>query len=159
MFILGEILSKQDQPEQNKNDIIYSMYDLNKPFTPERLLESLNELNIQNKEIVYAQSILESGNFKSKLFLFNNNLFGMRKAYQRPTTNNDDKKHENVIKGYAFYISWEYSVFDYALWQTSYARNLSEKDYFKKLEESYAQDKNYIKKLKEIMNDNKYLFN
>lgn len=140
------------------NKEVYSMYDINKPFTSERLIQLLNDLNIQNKEIVYAQAVLETGHFKSKLFLLNHNLFGMRKAYQRPTTNNDDKKHENVIKGYAFYTTWENSVIDYALWQTGYSRNLSQEQYFEKLQSVYAEDVNYVKMLKQIISDNKHLF-
>jgi hypothetical protein len=37
-------------------------------FTPEKLKEYLEELNVKYPDIVYAQAVIESGNFKSKDF-------------------------------------------------------------------------------------------
>lgn len=110
----------------------------------------LKEMNIQNQKVVVAQAILESNFFKSDLFLKNNNLFGMRKAYQRPTTNYN-LENGNHYKNYSYYISWKHCVYDYALWQSSYARNLNEEEYLDYLGRCYAQDKNYVMKLKSII--------
>ena len=41
------------------------------------------ELNIQHPEVVLRQARIESGNFKSRVFLENNNMFGMKIPYKR----------------------------------------------------------------------------
>ena len=42
------------------------------------------ELNIQHPEVVLRQARIESGNFKSRIFLENNNMFGMKMPNKRP---------------------------------------------------------------------------
>ncbi len=124
--------------------------EVTKPITGSSLVELIEQMNIQHPKIVVAQAIIESGHFKSKLFQVNHNLFGMRKAYQRPTTRipaNIDFYYES----YAYYHNWQYSVFDYALWQSSFARNLSETEYLDLLKRTYAEDDEYISKIKTII--------
>lgn len=115
-------------------------------FTPERLKSYILELNIKYPHIVYAQAQLESGGFKSHIFKENNNFFGMREAKLRPTTN---KGTEN---NHAYFETWKDCVVDYALYQASYLHDLkTEDEYFQYLGQNYAEDPNYVSKLKTII--------
>ncbi|MDD4820759.1 MAG: glucosaminidase domain-containing protein [Flavobacteriales bacterium] len=102
------------------------------------------KLRIQHPHIVYAQMVLESATFNSKLFHENNNMCGMKIAMQRPTT------AIGVKNNYAVYHNWKECILDYAIWQSIYARNLSEDEYLKKLSSLYAEDKEYVNKLRQI---------
>ena len=104
----------------------------------------IDTLNIEHPHIVLAQMKLESGNFKSNLAKSNNNFFGMKHPLTRPTVSLGSKK------GYATFNSWSYSILDYALWQRRYARGLTEEEYLDMLSYKYAEDKNYVKKVKNI---------
>lgn len=106
----------------------------------------LDSIGVQHPHIVYAQMRLESGNYKSMLAQSNNNYFGMKQPYNRPTVSIGE------TNGYATYKSWSYSILDYALWQRRYANNLTEDEYYEKLS-SYASDKEYINKVKQIAKD------
>lgn len=141
-YVQQELVKLQQQHE--------FVAEVTKPITGSSLVELIEQMNIQHPKIVVAQAIIESGHFKSKLFQVNHNLFGMRKAYQRPTTRipaNIDFCYES----YAYYHNWQYSVFDYALWQSSFARNLSETEYLDLLKRTYAEDDEYISKIKTII--------
>jgi len=131
--------------EETKQFIIKEQLKENE-FTPERLKEYILELNIRFPHIVYAQAQLETGNFTSHIFKVNNNLFGMREAKRRPTTN---KGTEN---GHAYFENWRESVVDYAFYQAAYLFKLkTEKEYWEYLGQNYAEDPNYIVKLKKIV--------
>lgn len=110
------------------------------------LLNKLYSLRIQHPYIVYAQAIVESGNFTSKLFRENKNMFGMKMPNSRVTT------AQCIKSGYAYYNTWQDCVIDYALYQCLYLRNLNEEEYFKKLSDIYAEDLEYIRKVKQIKN-------
>lgn len=117
-------------------------------FTPEKLKQYLVELNIKFPHIVYAQTKLETGNFESKIFRENNNLFGMKVARIRPTTNKGEQYNHAVFN------NWKESVVDYALYQASYLRDIkTETQYYEYLANNYAEDPNYISKIKKIVND------
>jgi uncharacterized FlgJ-related protein len=119
-------------------------------FSPERLRGYLDELNVRFPHIVYAQARLESGNFKSSIFRNNNNLFGMKVARRRPTTN---KGEEN---GHAYYDNWKESVQDYAFFQAAYLNDVkTEGEYFQYLSANYASSENYVNTLKGIINKEK----
>ena len=103
-------------------------------------------MNFQFPYIVLAQSILETDSFRSNIFKENNNLFGMKKAVIRV----------NIAKGvqydHAYYGSWMDSLIDYALYYSTYLSQLkTEEDFFDYLSQSYAEDKEYVKKLKAII--------
>lgn len=101
---------------------------------------------IQNKYIVLAQAKLESGDFTSSIFLESNNIVNMKVPGQRPTL---ARKSNHP---YAEYSSIEHSVIDYALWQCSFARNLNEEEYYKRLVDvGFAEDTMYIHKLRPIV--------
>lgn len=110
-------------------------------FSPQALEEYLGELNIRHADIVYNQAKLESGNFSSKIFRENNNLFGMKLARQRATTATGESR------GHATYSSWRQSVDDYAMYYNKYLSRLSRSEYIEYLGKNYAQDANYISKL------------
>lgn len=115
-------------------------------FTPEKLKAYILELNIRFPHIVYAQALLESGEFNSHIFKENNNFFGMKVARKRPTTANEEEN------GHAFYNSWKDCVVDYALYQAAYLNDLrSEAEYFEYLRQNYAEDTGYVDKLKKII--------
>ena len=100
--------------------------------------------DIQHPEIVLAQMKIESGNYQSGIAKKNNNYFGMRHPAQRLTVSLGQKS------GYARYRNWAYSVIDYGLWQRRYAYNLTEEEYLTKLSNTYAEDPNYVSKVKNI---------
>ncbi len=114
----------------------------------ERVLNLLENNNIQHPEIVLAQAILESGNFRSKIFRDNNNMFGMRLPERRETV--AVGKH----KGYAVYESWEDSIKDYSLYQQSILRGkiLSRDEYLNFLGRRYAEHPEYVSVLKKMVN-------
>lgn len=130
--------------------IILREADKANEFSPEKLKAYILELNIKFPHIVYAQAKLETGEFKSKIFKENNNLFGMKVATRRPTTN---KGEDN---GHAFYVNWKESVVDYAFYSAQYLSNIkSESEYFDYLGQSYAEDPNYIPKIRKIIDKTK----
>jgi len=115
-------------------------------FSEEKLDAYLKEINIKFPDIVKAQATLETGYFKSEIFLVNHNLFGMKVAKLRPTT----ALGEN--RGHAYYDNWKQSVIDYAFYQSSYLRQAkTEEEYLGYLKISYAEDPNYINKLKKLI--------
>lgn len=115
---------------------------VNLRFTVKRFKQMLKDMNIKHPDIVYAQARLETGNFTSKIFRTNNNLFGFKVAKQRPTV------CIGMSSGHANYDSWQMSVIDYALWQSKHCARLTHDQYIQYLRENYAEDTNYIKKLK-----------
>ena len=122
-------------------------------LTHELLYEVINEKNIKHPEVVFAQAVIESGHFKSPLFINKNNLFGMRVPKKRETT-----AVNKGNKGYAKYHSWDSSVDDYLLWQEFTLKNkneLTKTQYLSLLGKIYAKDKNYITSLKRVMNKHK----
>lgn len=132
--------------EETRTLIINSEYK----FSVAKLKEYLVELNVKFPHIVFAQAKLESGNFKSNIFLENNNLFGMKVARRRPTTN----KGEN--RGHAYFNSWKECVVDYAFYQAAYLHDLkTEQDYLQYLKSNYAEDPQYYQRLTEILKKKK----
>ncbi len=101
------------------------------------VLTYIMELNIKHPNVVLKQAKIESGNFKSKVFKENNNMFGFKKAYKRANT------QISVNRGYATYNSWQECIIDYALYQTYSAKNLSRDEYVEFLGCNYAEDPNY----------------
>ena len=113
------------------------------------LFERIDELPFVYPDIVKAQMVLETDNFKSKVFKFNNNAFGMRLARQRITTAIDDNLNHAVYK------SVEESIIDRLLYETKYMSKLSREEYFSFLDTLYAEGDNYSKTLKQIIKKNK----
>ena len=115
-------------------------------FSEEKLTDLIAELNFQWPYIVYAQAILESDHFRSRIFIENQNLFGMTQAIQRISLS------KGTSNNYAYYSNWKESVYDYALYSATYLSKLTtEEQYYSYLAQYYASDKDYIKKLKSII--------
>lgn len=115
-------------------------------FTNEKLIIKINEMNFHFPYIVYGQAILETNYFKSKIFVENNNLFGMKEATQRV----------NVARGtqseHAYYTNWFDSLYDYGLYYSTYLSKLTtEDDYYSYLSQYYAEDTSYVSKIKNII--------
>jgi uncharacterized FlgJ-related protein len=116
------------------------------PFNEYRLMAMMIELGIKFPYIPYAQSKLETGSWRSSVFIENHNLFGMKEATRRVST----AKGSN--KGHAYYDTWRESVYDYAFYQCRYLGNIkTENEYFQYLSATYAEDTTYVDKLKRII--------
>lgn len=112
-------------------------------FSKEKLIQMLKDLNIKQPHIVMAQSMTETGHWKSQIFLENHNLFGMKQARRRITT------AEGTNRNHAYYTHWRESVYDYAFYQCRYLSSIkNEAEYLQYLGASYAEDPNYVKSLK-----------
>ena len=145
-MVLIIILHKINQVKIITSEMRAVIIKENDKFSKEKLKEYILELNIKFPHIVYAQAILESGNFKSNIFLENNNLFGMKVSKLRPTTNKgEDKNH-------AFYNNWKESVQDYAFYQAAYLNKIkTEDEYFQYLKINYAENPFYVEILKKLI--------
>lgn len=110
-----------------------------------RVLYLMNSVGMEYPHIVYAQMRLESGNFTSGLARECNNFFGMKHPRNRESTSLGASE-----KGYATYENWAMSVYDYALWQRLYAKGLTEEEYLDMLSRNYAEDEEYVIKVKRI---------
>ena len=108
------------------------------------VLNFIYDMRLEHPYIVYAQCIVETGNFTSTIMKENNNLFGMKLPERRATL------ALGVKRGHAYYRNWKESIIDYSLYQMAYMRGLSEEEYFEKLKQSYASDEYYIKKIRQL---------
>lgn len=113
-------------------------------FSEQALIDYLNLLRIPHSHIVLAQAKLETGNFTSSIFIENNNLFGMKRAYGRPST------AIGTNRQHAKYKHWKDSVVDFALYSAYVAQGKSIEEYLTLLETSYAEDPEYVKKVNRI---------
>ncbi|MEE1517367.1 MAG: glucosaminidase domain-containing protein [Lachnospiraceae bacterium] len=100
----------------------------------EGLVEALDYYGIQYPEIVYAQALLETGHFKSKLCTQYNNLFGL---------------YNSRTKSYYRFDNWWDSVIAYRdKVQYKYKGNTDYYTFLVKL--PYATDPDYIRKIKQL---------
>lgn len=115
----------------------------NADFSEIMLKMALYDL-VEHPHIVYAQAILETGNFTSAIFLENNNLFGMKHPRQRETLSLGHNR------GHAKYKSWQDSVRDYAKWQEyykSHGYDISNYDIYLK---KFNHHHDYINKIQKL---------
>ena len=119
----------------NNDNYSYSHITTFESKTPEEGIdEALQYYNIEHPTIVKAQAILETGNFTSNLCIKNNNLFGL---------------YDSKNKRYYSYNHWWESIIAYK--KTIQKRYENSRYYYMFLEDiEYAEDKEYINKLKEI---------
>jgi uncharacterized FlgJ-related protein len=116
-------------------------------FSEERLRSRLDELNVRFADVAMAQAKLETSGFRSRIFKENHNLFGMKEATMRVNL------ARGTQYGHAYYNSWEDSVLDYAMWCAAYANHCRNNEQFLELLSGYyAEDPDYVSKLKQIMN-------
>lgn len=122
-------------------------------FTEEKLISEIERLNFRFPHIVMAQAQIESGHFTSPIFVENHNMFGMREAKVRANLARGTKR------SHAYYDTWRESLYDYALYYSTYLSKLRTEDqYYSYLDQSYAEDPNYISKVRHQANINKKLF-
>lgn len=105
----------------------------------------IDKMQFKYPHIVLAQAKLESGHFKSKVFKQNNNMFGMKMPSRRPTVAVRSKS------SYAYYNTWEESVIDLRIYYGKYMENKTEKQVYQFLSKYYAQDPEYVNKLKSMI--------
>ena len=120
----------------------------NNSFSKEKLFLEIDKYSFKYPDIVKAQAVVESGHFKSPVFLQNNNMFGMREAMIRIST------AEGSNLNHAYYIDWKYCVADRALYEAQYLSKLSREEYFSYLDQTYAEGKGYSKLLKQVIQKN-----
>ena len=154
-FMLG-FISNHKQPSvfklqiQKVESVLDSTLSDQTELTPENLRSFIKTLNLARPDIVYAQAMLETGNLTSKLVKTNNNLFGMKVPYSRAKVSVKNHSRYSYFERTTL-EGWQMSVIDYALWQSRYANYKSKKDYFDYLSRHYAEDPNYVRKLKDII--------
>lgn len=121
-----------------------------KEFSEENLVELMKQWNIKFPHIVLAQSMLETNNYKSSIFKENHNLFGMKEAKRRVTVS------KGTNRNHAYYNNWIESLLDYGFYQSHYLNEIrTEQQYFNYLSQYYAEDSNYITKIKKIIKEKK----
>lgn len=121
-----------------------------KEFSEENLVELMKQWNIKFPHIVLAQSMLETSNYKSSIFKENHNLFGMKEAKRRVTVS------KGTNRNHAYYNNWIESLLDYGFYQSHYLNEIrTEQQYFNYLSQYYAEDSNYITKIKKIIKEKK----
>ena len=115
-------------------------------FSELNVYKQLVKVGIAYPDVVLAQAKIETGNFTSKIFRENHNMFGMKLPYRRQTTAVGENRN------HAKYTDWIQSVRDYKLWQDQMIHRAPTKSaYLAYLKRNYAEDKNYIKKIKQII--------
>ena len=132
--------------------LVTSMFASARIPNQREVYEELVRLDVKFPDIVLAQTILESGNFSSKVAKQNNNLFGMRMPKVRETTAIGQRY------GYARYYNWKDSVKDYKLWQEALLKkypNMTRGQYKSYINRIYSTGKNYISKINLIIQKNK----
>lgn len=145
IFILSSFIWKEVVIVTAEKEVLLKT---NNSFSKEKLFLEIDRYSFKYPDIVKAQAILESGHFKSPVFLQNNNMFGMRKAMVRITT------AEGSNLNHAYYVDWKYCVADRALYEAQYLSKLTREEYFSYLDQAYAEGEGYSKLLKQIIKKN-----
>jgi uncharacterized FlgJ-related protein len=149
-YMYGFLEGREDKiiklTPQEKELILINVQDTSLTFSEEKLISLMNELNIKFPHIVLAQAKVESGNYTSKIFRENHNLFGMKEARVRIHT------AQGTQFNHAYYNTWRESVYDYAFYQCRYLSNINTEDeYLSYLGQSYAEATNYVSILKTML--------
>lgn len=145
-FVGGRFARVEALESFEKELLILDLQQEKNKFTQEKFVEELKRLNVKFPYIVMAQSILETGHWKSQVFKENNNLFGMKQANIRINT----AKGTNL--NHAYYDNWQESVYDYAFYQCRYMGTAdTEEEYFLALGATYAEADNYVQALKQVI--------
>ena len=144
LLLSASKIKENQQPLDSYEKVI--LVDSPHQFTEKKLQGMLGSLNLKFPHIALAQTILETGGYKSKIFKENKNCFGMKQARTRTTL------AEGTQHGHAYYKSWSNSVLDYAFWVSTYASKCkTEHQFYQLLDRVYAEDGSYTKKLKTII--------
>ena len=71
------------------------------------ICSEINNLNLEHKDIVFQQIMLETNGLKSHIFKQNHNLFGMKLAFSR------QKLQRGEQFNHCKYNNWKESLYDY----------------------------------------------
>jgi flagellum-specific peptidoglycan hydrolase FlgJ len=148
LLLLGTMTTKAQEKQLQSNT--------QESISKESLYEQIIKYGIKFPDIVFAQAILESGEFTSKLFKSANNLFGMKVPTKR-----ESARIGATQSGYSKYGDWGYSVYDYSLWQEHMLKtrnDITKKQYFALLGRVYAEDPQYVNKLKRRISEYNHIF-
>jgi hypothetical protein len=138
-FTTGRYLKFDSLDSFEKELIVLNVQAEKGKFSEEKLVAELKRLNIKQPHIVMAQSIIETGHWKSHIFRENHNLFGMREAKSRINT------AAGTQNNHAYYETWMESIYDYAFYQCRYLGSIkTEAEYYAYLGNSYAEDPDYV---------------
>jgi flagellum-specific peptidoglycan hydrolase FlgJ len=142
-LFLASVDRKPVEPVHTVETIFYEV--TNEVFSEELLIEAIKQMKLDHPHIVLAQAKLETGHFRSTIFLENNNLFGMKQARSRPTT------ALGTHRNHAVYSNWRESLIDYALYSAYYVQDKDEEEFYEHLNDNYAQDPIYNVKLRNVV--------
>lgn len=144
-YLILNKVNEKHKYERTEEELIL-LIDSKNEFSEDKFINLLKQYNLKFPHIALAQSKIETGYFKSKIFKESNNLFGMRQAKLRPTTSLGTQYE------HSYYENWKKSVEDYCLWVAAYANRINkEEDFLNFLEHIYAEDSNYVNKIKKIV--------
>jgi hypothetical protein len=105
--------------------------------TRKLVLRELRRLGVKHPRIVLAQSLLETGHYKSAVCKSHNNLFGFR-----------------VKSGYLRFKDWKDCCAYYKRWQDRHYKPKEHKSYYGFLRHiGYAEDPEYTAKVKTITDE------
>ena len=136
-------------PDGFYSDLQYDSID--NPVSDEILYNYLKTMRVPHADIIVAQAFLESQDFNSDLFKRQNNFLGMKISRQRISTTGQGKGE------YKDYANWQECATDYIFWMHHYqAHKLNRDEYFNLLGKIYAEDPEYVEKLKGIINQFKF---
>ena len=142
--LLGLTIQSTKQ-NRTESEVMIIMAEHNE-FSADKLIGMIKKMNFKYPHIVFAQAILETSNFQSRIFKENHNIFGMKQAVIRIT------KSLGTQYEHAYYKNWMESLDDYALYSSTYLSPLNtESEYFNYLGQNYAEDSQYVSKLKQII--------
>ena len=136
-IVLSDHYKGDDPPQYEVVDVKLVQPEFLLSENPEEdLIAAMDYYGVKHPEIVYAQAVLETGHFKSDLCLNGNNLFGLYNSKKHRYYTFDHWK--DCIIAYKEMIQYKYKDGD---------------DYLNFLKEiGYAEDPEYINKLKRIVN-------
>jgi flagellum-specific peptidoglycan hydrolase FlgJ len=139
IFLSFVVLSENNQRTYEIITHVISFSELN-------VYKQLVRIGVAYPDVVLAQAKIETGNFTSKIFRENNNMFGMKLPERRQTTAVGESRN------HAKYTDWIQSIKDYKLWQDQMIHKApTKRAYLAYLRRNYAEDKNYIKKIKQLI--------
>ena len=150
LFFIGSPLKTSEMLAQTKENV-------QENITHESLYEQIIKFGIKFPDVVFAQAVLESGNFTSRLFQSANNLFGMKIPTKRESSAIGQTK-----SGYSKYDDWNFSVYDYFLWQDYMLKrhgDLTKSQYLALLGRIYAEDKRYVSSIKRVIGEHQRILN
>lgn len=140
------------QKERGKDMVIYRktiyVHKYVPPsFSEKKLRRLIVRFGINCPDIVIAQAKLESNHFKSRLFLQQNNIFGMTYPHKRPTV------AIRKDRGFSVYRTWEDALLDYKIFQEYYLKGItSNEKYLNRLSElGYCTSKTYTKTINRLI--------